>query len=230
MRTYLLAAILLAPAGVEAKKTDPEGAGAAKHPGTNPNPLGTPAGDIVVPPDPQAGLPGAVEYQRSGAGIIGGLDDAKGVGGLVAESDLGDPEATDEDGDEPTPPPYRGVTPGARERAQPYDSLVGRKKTYITWIGYEPNVDRVFVQLSRPVDYTITRGPKGELVLDLHGAAIGVSNDTKPLDLTHFQTAVARVYAKRVKGGNTRLVIELREHTPYRLERKGRYIYVYFRG
>ncbi len=190
MRTYLLAAILLAPAGVEAKKSDPKDAGAAERPGTNPNPLGTPAGDIDVPPDPQAGLPGAVNYQRSASDVVGGLGNSQEVGGLVAESDLGATEATDDEDDEPEAPPYRGVTPGARERAQPYDSLVGRKKTYITWIGYEPNVDRVFVQLSRPVDYTITRGPKGELILDLHGAAIGVANDTKPLDLTHFPRPV----------------------------------------
>ena len=91
-------------------------------------------------------------------------------------------------------------------------------------------MDRVFIQLSRPVDYTISKGPKGELLVDLHAARIGASNDTLPLDLAHFETVVSRVWAKGIKGGDIRLTIELKQHSSYRLERKGRYIYVYFRG
>jgi hypothetical protein len=80
------------------------------------------------------------------------------------------------------------------------------------------------------VEYTISKGEKGELVVDLHGARIGAGNDKRPLDLAHFDTVVSRVWAKGVRGRDVRLFIELKEHTSYRLERKGRYIYVYFRG
>lgn len=224
----------VAPLGADAQRTD-------KADGLRD--LGAPAGEIEVPMDPQAGLPGALEYRRldsadtpitppaasAAAAAAAAGDDEEG--GLVTESDLGDAEDADgeEVNDKPLPP-YRGVRPGTRDRAAPYDDLLGKKHTYVTWIGYEPAVDRVFVQLSRPVEYTISKGEKGELVVDLHGARIGASNDKRPLDLAHFDTVVSRVWAKGIRGGDVRLFIELKEHTSYRLERKGRYIYVYFRG
>jgi len=241
MRTLLIATVSL-PMVAHAQAG---GAGAVDYEAPPLTGLDTPAGEIEVPPDPQAGIPGAVEYHRSavepperpaaaGGAAGGDVVTVPDEGGLVGESALGEAvegsEGDEGDDGADALPPYRGVRPGAREKAAPYEGLLGRKQTYVTWIGFEPGVDRVFVQLSRQVDYTITKGQKGELVLDLHGARIGAENDTRPLDLAHFDTVVSRVWAKPIKGGDTRLFIELKEHSPYRLERKGRYIYVYFRG
>jgi len=39
-----------------------------------------------------------------------------------------------------------------------------------------------------------------------------------------------KVWAKRLRGGDTRLTVTLREYSSYRLVLKGRYIYVQFRG
>ncbi len=241
MRTVLLAALLLVPTKGRAQSSSDDKPADSRADGIRG--LGAPAGEIEVPADPQAGLPGAVEYRRidsvgrssssssaaAAAAAAAAAEDDEG--GLQSESDLGDSDDIDDEEVPDTPlPPYRGVKPGTRDRAAPYGALLGKKATYLTWIGYEPSVDRVFVQLSRPVEYTISKGDKGELVIDLHGARIGAGNDKRPLDLAHFDTVVSRVWAKGVRGGDVRLFIELKEHTSYRLERKGRYIYVYFRG
>jgi len=231
MRAWrLLVVFCLAPASVAAQDEGApappaEGSGQADPVG-RPAPLlgdGTPAGGIDVPPDPQEGIEGAVEYRR----------DEVEHGGLMAVGALGDPadEAPVTPGEgELELPPYQGVIPGARETAEPFDGYLGRKKTYLTWIGYEPGPDRVFLQLSRPVEYALSRGPKGELLIDLQGARIATGNNARRLDLSFFDTVVASVRARRLSRTNVRVVITLKEHTAYRLERRGRYIYVYFRG
>ena len=187
--------------------------------------VGTPTGNIDVPPDPQAGLPGAVEYHRS--------EPERGRGGLVAVSTLGD-RANEAPPEDLRPdldlPPYQGVIPGARETAEPFDDYLGRKQNYVTWLGYEPGPDRVFIQLTRAAEYGLSRGSKGELLIDIPNARIATRNNARPLDLSFFQTAVASVRAVRLRRSGVRVVISLKEHSTYRLERKGRYIYVYFRG
>ena len=211
MRAVPVVALLwLVPASSAAQSDDAAG-GPAMGGAAPLGELGTPTGGIDVPPDPQEGIDGAVEYHG---------DDAD-QGGLVGVGALGDPadEAPETpDGELANLPPYQGVIPGSRENADPFD-------------GYEPGPDRVFIQLSRPVEYALSRGPKGQLFIDLPDTSIATTNNARPLDLSFFDTAVAGVRARRLsRQGIVRVVITLKEHTAYRLERRGRYIYVYFRG
>jgi len=187
--------------------------------------VGTPTGSIDVPPDPQGEILGAVEYrrtetERSRGGLIA-------VGSLTNPADEAAPEEIELDEELPA---YQGVIPGARETAEPFDDYIGRKRNYVTWVGYEPGPDRVFIQLTRPAEYTLSRGSKGELFVDVPDARIATRNNSRPLDLAFFPTVVAKVRARKLRGVGVRVVITLKEHSTYRLERKGRYIYVYFRG
>ena len=144
---------------------------------------------------------------------------------------LGAPEDEEiDDGEEVQRPEYKGITPGDRDHAEPFDTYLGRKKAYLIWLGYEPGIDRVFFQLSKPVDYTISKSAKGDIQIDLQRTGIATENNTRPLDLSYFNTVASKVWAKKLPGGDTRLTIRLKERSTYRLERKGRYIYVYFRG
>ena len=102
---------------------------------------------------------------------------------------------------------YGGVQPGkpvakVYKKKRPVKNR-SRRKNRVTWVGFQPQdngTSRVFVQLTSDVGYT-QRVENSTLIVSLEGARFGSRNAQRFLDTRFFDTAVARVDARRARRG-----------------------------
>ncbi|MBZ4415578.1 AMIN domain-containing protein [Myxococcus sp. RHSTA-1-4] len=95
-----------------------------------------------------------------------------------------------------------------------------RRKT-MTLVGFQQQsgASRVFVRTNEPVRYTVSE-EGGAVVLELENTRIDLSNNTRPLDTSFFNSPVTRVDAD-ASGRAVRVTIQLRQQAPYQARQDG---------
>ena len=99
----------------------------------------------------------------------------------------------------------------------------------MTLVGFrqESTGSRVFVRTNEPVRYSVTRGEK-MVVLELENTRIAESNNTRALDTSFFDTAVAAVDADAGPSRTVRVAIRLKEQVPYQTHQEGNEVSIEF--
>ncbi|WP_338867232.1 AMIN domain-containing protein [Myxococcus stipitatus] len=98
-----------------------------------------------------------------------------------------------------------------------------RRKT-MTLVGFQqqPSASRVFVQTNEPARYTVSEQGNA-VVLELENSRIDLSNNTRPLDTSYFNSPVTKVEAD-ADGRNVRVTIQLRQTAPVQARQDGNVI------
>ncbi|NMO18507.1 AMIN domain-containing protein [Pyxidicoccus fallax] len=98
-----------------------------------------------------------------------------------------------------------------------------RRKT-MTLVGFQQQAgaSRVFVRTNEPARYTVSE-EGGAVVLELENTRIDLSNNTRPLDTSFFNSPVTRVEAD-ASGRAVRVTINLRQQAPYQARQDGNVI------
>ncbi|MBF5041384.1 AMIN domain-containing protein [Aggregicoccus sp. 17bor-14] len=96
-------------------------------------------------------------------------------------------------------------------------------RSTMTFVGFkqEASSSRVFVRTSAPVRYTVSEGEGGTLILELENTRIGLTNNTRALDTSFFDTAVAAVDPSAGPSRTVRIAIRLKSQVPYQARQEG---------
>ena len=107
-------------------------------------------------------------------------------------------------------------------------SVSGRRKT-LEIVGFQQQAGRarVYVRTSEPVSYKVSEG-RNEIVLMLENTQIGKGNNTRALDTSFFDTAVARVDPAVGPDRSVRVSIKLKEQVPVQTRQEGNTISLEF--
>lgn len=99
----------------------------------------------------------------------------------------------------------------------------GRARSSVTFVGFanEPSGSRVFVRTNGPVQYSVVEGKDKTVILELENARIPLRNNTRPLDTSQFDSAVAMVEPNQAPEQKVRVQIRLRDSVPYRAKQEG---------
>ncbi len=103
-----------------------------------------------------------------------------------------------------------------------------RSKT-MTLVGFQqaPTGSRVFVRTNEPVRYNVSEGNR-EVVLELENTRIAESNNTRSLNTSFFDTAVASVDADAGPSRTVRVAIKLKEQVTYETRQEGNEVFIEF--
>ncbi|WP_141329832.1 AMIN domain-containing protein [Myxococcus sp. AB025B] len=98
-----------------------------------------------------------------------------------------------------------------------------RRKT-MTLVGFQQQggVSRVFIRTNEPVRYSVSETGNA-VVLELENSRIDLSNNTRPLDTSYFNSPVTRVDAD-AEGRNVRVTVQLRQQAPVQAQQDGNVI------
>ncbi|HYO55077.1 AMIN domain-containing protein [Archangium sp.] len=123
----------------------------------------------------------------------------------------------------------RAETPrrAAPEQGDSADVSSRRKTMMLVGFRQEAKASRVFVRTNEPVRYTVTEGNR-EVVLELENTRIEETNNTRPLDTSFFDTAVASVDANAGPSRTVRVAIKLKEQVPYQTHQEGNEVSIEF--
>ena len=69
--------------------------------------------------------------------------------------------------------------------------------------------------------YTVSEGAEGTLILELENTRIGLNNNTRALDTSFFDTAVAAVDPMSGPSRTVRIAIRLKSQVPYQARQDG---------
>jgi hypothetical protein len=107
-------------------------------------------------------------------------------------------------------------------------AVSSRRKTMML-VGFkqEPTASRVFIRTNEPVRYTVSEGNK-QVVLELENTGISESNNTRSLDTSFFDTAVASVDADAGPSRTVRVAIKLKEQVTYQTRQDGNEVSIEF--
>ncbi|HYV47995.1 MAG TPA: AMIN domain-containing protein [Myxococcaceae bacterium] len=110
-------------------------------------------------------------------------------------------------------------------------SVSGRRKN-LTFVGFkqEPGTQRVYVRTSEPVRYSLSKGGDKEVVLELENTSISLHNNTRFMDTSYFNGAVALVHPRTGPTRTVRVEIKLKENVPYEAKQEGNEVYVDFQS
>jgi len=102
-------------------------------------------------------------------------------------------------------------------------SISSRRKT-MTLVGFQQQAgtSRVFVRTNEPARYSVSEQGNA-VVLEVENSRIDLSNNTRPLDTSYFNSPVTRVEAD-ADGGNVRVTIQLRQQAPVQAHQDGNVI------
>jgi hypothetical protein len=116
-----------------------------------------------------------------------------------------------------------------REPVQGGSAGVSSRRKTMTLVGFrqESSASRVFVRTNEPVRYTVTEGER-MVVLELENTSIAESNNTRALDTSFFDTAVAAVDADAGPSRTVRVAIRLKERVPYETRQEGNEVSIEF--
>jgi colicin import membrane protein len=120
-------------------------------------------------------------------------------------------------------------TPRREEPASPSASSVsGRRKTLeIVGFQQQAGASRVYVRTNEPVRYKVSEG-RNEIILELENTQIGKGNNTRALDTSFFDTAVARVDPLVGPDRSVRVSIKLKARVPVQTHQEGNTISLEF--
>jgi hypothetical protein len=107
-------------------------------------------------------------------------------------------------------------------------SVSERRKT-LEIVGFQQQAGgaRVYVRTNEPVSYKVSEG-RNEIVLMLENTQIGKGNNTRGLDTSFFDTAVARVDPAVGPDRSVRVSIKLKESVPVQTRQEGNTISLEF--
>jgi len=110
-------------------------------------------------------------------------------------------------------------------------SVSSRRKN-LTFVGFkqEPGTQRVYVRTNEPVRYSLSKGGDKELVLELENTSISLHNNTRFMDTSYFNGAVAMVQPRSGPTRTVRVAIKLKENVPYEAKQEGNEVYVDFQS
>jgi colicin import membrane protein len=117
-------------------------------------------------------------------------------------------------------------------RAEPESTssepVSGKRKT-LEIVGFQQQRGgaRVYVRTNEPVSYKVSEG-RNEIVLMLENTQIGKGNNTRALDTSFFDTAVARVDPTVGPDRSVRVSIKLKEQVPVQTRQEGNTISLEF--
>ncbi|MFY0574981.1 AMIN domain-containing protein [Cystobacter fuscus] len=115
----------------------------------------------------------------------------------------------------------------ARQEGPP--SVSSRRKT-MTLVGFkqERGASRVFVRTNEPVRYSVTPAGDRLVVLELENTLIAEENNTRAMDTSFFNTAVASVDANPGPSRTVRVSIRLKQQVPYETRQEGNELSIEF--
>ncbi|OJH40014.1 AMIN domain-containing protein [Cystobacter ferrugineus] len=115
----------------------------------------------------------------------------------------------------------------ARQEGAP--AVSSRRKT-MTLVGFkqEPGASRVFVRTNEPVRYSVTPAGDRLVVLELENTLIAEENNTRAMDTSFFNTAVASVDANPGPSRTVRVSIRLKQQVPYETRQEGNELSIEF--
>jgi colicin import membrane protein len=110
----------------------------------------------------------------------------------------------------------------------PEPAASGRRKT-LEIVGFQQKTggSRVYVRTNEPVSYKVSEG-RNEIVLMLENTQIGKGNNTRALDTSFFDTAVARVDPTVGPDRSVRVSIKLKEQVSVQTRQEGNTISLEF--
>ena len=109
-------------------------------------------------------------------------------------------------------------------------SVSNRRKT-MELVGFkmQPNGSRVFVRTNEPVRYSVSKGEKNTVVVELENTRIDLDNNERWLDASFFEpNAVAMIDPKPGPTRTVRIQIKLKESVPYETSQQGNELYIDF--
>ncbi len=97
----------------------------------------------------------------------------------------------------------------------------GKRRT-LELIGFQQKAgaSRVYVRTNEPVRYKVSEAGE-EIILELENTQIGKGNNTRALDTSFFDTAVARVDPAVGPDRSVRVSIKLKEQVPFETRQEG---------
>ncbi|MCP3060823.1 AMIN domain-containing protein [Myxococcus sp. K38C18041901] len=111
-----------------------------------------------------------------------------------------------------------------REVSSGGSSEVSSRRKTMTLVGFQQQggVSRVFIRTNEPVRYSVSETGNA-VVLELENSRIDLSNNTRPLDTSYFNSPVTRVDAD-AEGRNVRVTVQLRQQAPVQARQDGNVI------
>ncbi|AKF85796.1 hypothetical protein MFUL124B02_16990 [Myxococcus fulvus 124B02] len=111
-----------------------------------------------------------------------------------------------------------------REVSSGGSSEVSSRRKTMTLVGFQQQggVSRVFIRTNEPVRYSVSETGNA-VVLELENSRIDLSNNTRPLDTSYFNSPVTRVDAD-AEGRNVRVTVQLRQQAPVQAQQDGNVI------
>jgi hypothetical protein len=100
-------------------------------------------------------------------------------------------------------------------------STAGKRRTLeIVGFQQQAGASRVYIRTNEPVRYKVSEGSK-EIILELENTQIGKGNNTRALDTSFFDTAVARVDPTVGPDRSVRVSIKLKADVPVQTRQDG---------
>jgi hypothetical protein len=131
---------------------------------------------------------------------------------------------------------YAGIIPSIRD-SLPHIAIhqrwgaQSRRANSVTWIGFQPldGYTRVFVQLARNPEYTVSEREDGYLIeIVFDNTRLSLSNFQRFMDTSFFGRSVSMIDAAPLSGGRSRLVISLSELSSYTVTTNDDYLFIDF--
>ncbi|MDY7225154.1 AMIN domain-containing protein [Hyalangium rubrum] len=117
-------------------------------------------------------------------------------------------------------PPSRREEPVSAPSSAEASISVRRKTLEIVGFQQQAGASRVYIRTSEPVRYKVSEG-RNEIVLELENTQIGKGNNTRALDTSFFDTAVARVDPTVGPDRSVRVSIKLKADVPVQTRQEG---------
>jgi hypothetical protein len=119
--------------------------------------------------------------------------------------------------------------PRRAEPESPSSAPVSGRHKILELVGFQQQsgASRVFVRTNEPVSYKVSEG-RNEIVLMLENTQIGKGNNTRALDTSFFDTAVAQVDPTAGPDRSVRVSIKLKAQVPVQTRQEGNTISLEF--
>ncbi|WP_224367192.1 AMIN domain-containing protein [Hyalangium versicolor] len=119
--------------------------------------------------------------------------------------------------------------PSRPEPESPSAGSVSGRRGILEIVGFQQQAGgaRVYVRTNEPVSYKVSEG-RNEIVLMLENTQIGKGNNTRALDTSYFDTAVARVDPTVGPDRSVRVSIKLKAQVPVQTRQEGNTISLEF--
>ena len=206
MKRFLTAAIAGLVISFPALAQDPPPTGIGYIPGM-------PVPQRQAPP-PEANAAAPQNSSNSGSGPVSRVSVA-GQSGTANQKAPADPPqamvqpATNADVE------YKGVTPPKRLVPENEATFTKSSGNQLSWIGFMPEegAHRIFLQTSQPTTYERLASAQDRVEILLANTKLAVSNNTRELNMSYFQTPFAKAQAVR-SGSGVKVIVQLKEAVP----------------